>query len=248
MTHAIDWGQYGDLQRGDYARSAAWIETLDALLTRDEHDGYLATSLPSMKARHIVETREWATRPITEESPAHELYATGLSAVQLGDLPLAERAASGLAAHAEKAAGDDSFYHRTAQPLAIMAKQVSGTLAIARGDTEAGLTLLAEAVAITEAMPLPRGPANPAKPAHELDGEALLAAGRADDAMAQFRESLLRMPNRPLSVLGLARATAARGDRIAARESYARLAEIWDGRDFPELEEWEPGLARDTAR
>ncbi len=244
MTHAIDWGQYGDLQRGDYARSQAWIDILDGLLTRDEHEGRVATSHPLMRARHVIETRQWATTAIGEDSPAPELYATGLSAVKLGDLDLAERAAAGLARHAAKAAEGESFYRRTAKPLAIMAKQVSGTLAIARGDEDGGLALLAESVAIAEAMPLPRGPARPNKPAHELYGEALLEAGRPDEAIAAFSESLLRMPRRALSVLGVARAHAAAGDPAAARERYAQLAEIWQGRDFPELREAEKLVAR----
>ncbi len=45
------------------------------------------------------------------------------------------------------------------------------------------------------------------------------------------------MPNRPLALLGLARAHAASGDPDSARERYRQLAEVWKGRDFPELHE-----------
>ena len=29
MIHSLDWGQYGDLQRGDYAKARDWIVELD---------------------------------------------------------------------------------------------------------------------------------------------------------------------------------------------------------------------------
>ena len=92
-------------------------------------------------------------------------------------------------------------------------------------------------------MPLPRGAANPIKPAHEFYGEALLAAGRPADAAEQFRILLTRMPNRPLSLLGLARAHVALGDREAASEIYQQLADVWQNRDFPELREAQQYLA-----
>jgi Tfp pilus assembly protein PilF len=75
------------------------------------------------------------------------------------------------------------------------------------------------------------------KPIHELYGEELLTAERPDEARAQFSASLQRTPNRPLSLLGLARSYAALGDEDAARKQYQKLADVWKDRDFPVLEE-----------
>jgi tetratricopeptide (TPR) repeat protein len=110
-------------------------------------------------------------------------------------------------------------------------------LAIAEGKTDDGLAMLAEGVEIADSMRPPNGAPNPLKPIHELYGEELLAANRADEAQAQFSASLLRTPNRPLSLLGLARSYAALGDEEAAKKQYQKLADVWKDRDFPVLEE-----------
>ncbi len=96
-------------------------------------------------------------------------------------------------------------------------------------------------------MPLPRGAANPIKPAHEFYGEALLAASRPSGAVREFSALLLRMPNRPLALLGLARSSVALGDRESAGVHYRKLAEVWETRDFPELREAEAHLAQTQA-
>ena len=118
-----------------------------------------------------------------------------------------------------------------------MYRSVAGLAAIAEGETDRGLAMLAEGVEIAESMRPPSGAPNPLKPIHELYGEELLAAGKAEEATAQFSASLLRTPNRPLSLLGLARSYAALGDEDAAKMQYQKLADVWKDRDFPVLEE-----------
>jgi tetratricopeptide (TPR) repeat protein len=203
----------------------------------------VVATLPRVEARFIIETRQWRSRPVTDKSTAPELLATGLSAANLGDTSLAEEASLALAKLTEAAATKESFYNRQLAPLQIMHKQVEGSRLIAAGQLEAGLARLEESVQIANQMPLPRGAANPIKPAHELYGEALLAASRPADAVEQFRVGLLRMPNRPLGLLGSARAYAALGDVESARDNYRQLAVVWRNRDFPELREAELNLA-----
>jgi len=114
---------------------------------------------------------------------------------------------------------------------------VAGMTAIAEGKTRKGLAMLDEGVDIAESMRPPNGAPNPIKPVHELYGEALLSADMPQEALVQFNASLARTPNRPLSLLGLARSYAALGDEGSARKAYKQLAEVWKGRDFPVLEE-----------
>jgi predicted Zn-dependent protease len=52
---------------------------------------------------------------------------------------------------------------------------------------------------------VPSGPPDDFKPANELYGELLLKAGRRKEALEQFRASLLRTPNRALSLAGAER-------------------------------------------
>ena len=234
MVHALDWGQYGDLQRGAYERAARWIELMEGIAGRASDDHLAATKLAEVKARHTIEREAWQPELVTEETRATALLASGLGAVHTGDLDLAEQIANVLAEKAEEAAskGDFRFYYSlTDKPLKIMNREVAGLLEIARGNSEAGLELLSESVDIAESMRPPNGAPIPLKPAHELYGEALLAAGRPEDALAMFERSLQRMPNRPLSLRGLARAQVALGNPDEARRIYARLESGWQGRD-----------------
>ncbi len=238
MTHALDWGQYGDLQLGDYDKAALWIRRMEGIVERNADQRRIIEALPRVRARMILETQQWQVTPITEGSHDTELLATGISAVHLGDLATARKAADRLAAKAAELNNDDrSYYAQSASPLEIMARSVAGLIAITEGDSDSGLAMLAEGVEIAESMRPPNGAPDPLKPVHELYGEALLDANKADEAAAQFSKSLLRTPNRPLSLLGLARSYVALGDEEAARRQYQKLADVWKDRDFPVLEE-----------
>lgn len=238
MTHALDWGQYGDLQLGDYERAALWIERMEGIAERNAGQARVIEALPRVKARMIIETQQWKITPITESSQDTELLATGLSAVHLGKLDVARKAADRLGEiAAELDNSDRSYYSQNAKPAQIMQRSVAGMIALAEGKTEKGLAMLAEGVEIAETMRPPNGAPDPLKPVHELYGEALLEANRADAAVEQFATSLNRTPNRPLSLLGLARSYAALGNEEAARKQYQKLAEVWKDRDFPVLEE-----------
>lgn len=95
-----------------------------------------------------------------------------------------------------------------------------------------------KAVAAVEEMAPPRGSANPVKPVYELYGELLLEIDRPGDAVAMFETSLQRMPNRPRSLLGLARALAATGKAEKAMVAYRQVADMWQDREgLPGLDE-----------
>ncbi len=229
-VHSLDWGQYGDLQRGDYAKAKVWIERIEDMV---EHEGFevggargaagtarARGAVPLLKSRYTVETEEWDVRPVTDEMRSVELLATGLSAARTGDQET-------LAA-AEKALGENSdgtgYDH-------VMHMQVSALLHAGMGHDDMATDFMDKAVETVEAMAPPRGSANPVKPVHELYGEMLLEMGRAEDAAEMFETSLLRMAGRPRSLLGLARANAAMGNTMVALENYSKVASLWEGRD-----------------
>jgi cytochrome c-type biogenesis protein CcmH/NrfG len=74
------------------------------------------------------------------------------------------------------------------------------------------------------------GPPN-TYPPHELLGDALLASGRAKEAIVAYSKGLELMPNRSLTLLGLARAQRAAGDVTAAVKTEAQLRENWKRAD-----------------
>jgi tetratricopeptide (TPR) repeat protein len=225
-THALDWGQYGDLQLGDYEKARLWIQRIEKMASGTFLEGGPSDeggqARPSgavslLKARYIVDTEEWAIMPITDESSGHELLATGLSAARTGDRAALEAAEAALDADGGGYAG-------------VMHKQVAALLEVDQGNEAGVRELMDQAVETVEAMAPPRGAASPIKPVHELYGEMLAGFGAHEDAAAMFETSLLRMPNRPRSLLGLARASVETGDFDRATEAYEKLTEVWAGR------------------
>ena len=220
-VHPLDWGQYGDLQRGDYAKARIWIERLETVARESDGQARATRSLTLLNARYVVETEEWQTLPVTDDLSAAQLLATGMSAVKTGDLATAAQAEARLKTMAE---GDN-------QSAQIMYREVAALALLARGEGDAAIALMDEALAIADGMRLPNGAANPVKPPYELSGEILLELDRPAEAVTRFETSLQRMPGRARSLLGLARAAARSGDRTTAVEQYAKLLANWQGRD-----------------
>src|SRR5262249_47269992 len=98
-------------------------------------------------------------------------------------------------------------------------------------------TKLKEAVAIEDSIDDLSQPPYPVIPANELCGNFLLELNRPEEAATYFQKALLRTPNRPKVIFGLARAAEALGDHEAARRRYQEFLRIWQTADpeRPEL-------------
>ena len=233
-VHPLDWGQYGDLQLGDYAKARKWIDRLESMAFEGVFleggprgapgQARAVNTVPLLKARYIVETEEWEVRPITDESSMHELLATGMSAARTGDQATVAQAEAALKEMADRGPNGNTNAR-------IISKQVGALLHAGMGHGAVATGLMDEARAIVEEGAAPRGAASPVKPVHELYGEILLDLDRTADAIEKFETSLLRMPNRPRSLLGLARAYAKTGNREMAAEAYEKLTNVWAGRE-----------------
>lgn len=250
--HSLSWLLYAYVQQGRLGKARETLETVRAAGKASDNPR-VSFSVKEMEARYLVETRAWRKDLIPAEASeaggAHchgggamkpgrgdglLLYAAGLGAARSGDLAVAEQAAAKLRKLAET--GDGPY--RGAAPE-IMADQISGLLALKKGNADEALKLLAAAAEAESRLPPPSGPPDPMKPSHELYGEALLELGRSEEAGKQFDLSLLRTPNRAASLLGAARVAVKRGDDETARRHYGKLAEIWKQADSgsPELAE-----------
>jgi tetratricopeptide (TPR) repeat protein len=241
MSHSLDWGQYGFLQKGDYAKAAENVRRFEEMVKMAGNDR-ANWGLALSKARYIIETEEWKVQEMPEGASEEELLANGMSAVRLGDAVTAEtmekRLAEKASPKAESAsAGGAHAGHGGAPPppseddlgTKVMHQEMAALVALARGKKDEAVALLREAVRLEETMRPPNGAANPVKPSHELLGEVLLETGNPSEAAKAFEASLLRMPNRSRSLLGSARAHAAAGDRATATERFQKLLEIWGG-------------------
>jgi tetratricopeptide (TPR) repeat protein len=216
--HTLSWLQYGYLQLGKFDEAQKCVDQAKAVADKDSapniRDGYA-----SMKARQVVETARWEklalpNGPVKDggapgyDGSAAYVLAAGLSAAKLGDSATATVAVEKLKAMRTQAESGSNAYR--AKPFAIMEKEVAAALAASQKDTATAEKLLKEATALELTLDAPSGPPEPIKPSFELYGELLNELGRAQDAAAQFNQSLQRMPNRRAALQGLEKASTTR--------------------------------------
>ncbi len=151
--HSLDWGQYGDLQLGDYEKARLWIERIEEM---SQEGGFLEggargqggeararNSVPLLKARYIVETEQWMVLPVTEESSNNEVLATALSAAHTGDQQTLRDAEALLK---ERSSGEGGN-------TGVMANEVSALLHAGMGHADVAKRFMDEAVAVDPAYP-----------------------------------------------------------------------------------------------
>ena len=243
--HSLAWLQYEWTQQGRFSKTKEAIGFVDqALKTSRPQDlrtsplhagghGYgeqsdigrgsgeaaLRNDRGSMRARYIIESERWAEmKGQSTFDNIEELFALGLSAINLGDAPRVRvvidefRKASALGQPAE-----------LREQAEIMLRQMEGLDLFAQGQHDLALQLLDRAASLQARMPSPIGRPFPVKDVNELYGELLLQVGRAKEAIGRFDRVLARTPNRSRALLGLARAHRNAGHATNARAAYQRF-------------------------
>ncbi len=243
--HALFWLEYSYLQLGRYADARRALRHMEEDAAKSG-SGKAKTHLAMMRAAWVVETRRFdddVARALAGEQRGVTLFAEGLAASAKKDRQRLAKAAAAIAGEPSGGHGGGSMYGM-GRPSgvsadAVLKKELEALVASANGDGPRALALAKEAADAEDGMSFEFGPPAVAKPAHELYGELLLAAGKPAEARAEFERCLVRAPNRALSLLGLARACTKSGDRAAARDAYQRLAAVWSHADpdLPDLAE-----------
>lgn len=231
LNHASDWGQYGSLQLANYDEAKQWLKKAEQVLKNNPDDSRSKNTLRAMRARYIVESQQWKTQKISDDTNEDELLAIGMSAVNLNDFKLANQTIAKLNNLAEQQPNNET--------IKIIQLEVTALTKIRQPnpDVESALASLDEGLAIVDAQRLPNGAANPQKPMHELAGEIYLELGKFQQAADLFNQSLLRTPKRPWSLLGLARSEAALGNKAAAIANYKTLLSIWGDKNLAAVAE-----------
>ncbi len=250
--HSLTWLHYEWMQLGRFNDGLAairWVDEARAVIKpTDEVGGHhyadssigrgsgpeaLRNDRGSMRARYVLESERWfEMREQTTFDNIDELFALGMAAVKLNDLPRAFAAIENL----QKAAKEDPGLRDQA---VIMVLELIALVEFAQGDRDAAFKAIRDAVHLQDQMPKPIGRPYPVKGADELFGELLLQAGRPVEAVAWFERTLTRTPNRSRAVLGLARAAAKAGDTGKSRRNYEQFLANWRNADpdLPELTE-----------
>ncbi|MGB6159333.1 MAG: hypothetical protein WA891_19980 [Acidobacteriaceae bacterium] len=252
--HGTYWLEYGYLELGRVGAAKRVVAgcreearqpgmAAQARGTVDPDDASVG-SFVEMRARYLVDTGRWQDdvagwKVDMGEALMPEIndaFATGFAAAERGDLPTADKA---LAAMSELVQQAPAVFDRAGSPPSdpmrqvpqIQKLQLQAVLLSAEGRGDEAIAMAQQAVTAGEKLPYAFGPPSPEKPSYELLGELLLKENRNAAAREAFEASLQRAPQRTASLLGLARAASAMGDKTAAAEAYRQLLRIWKNAD-----------------
>ena len=200
--HALHWLEYAYLQEGKREDAARCLSEMRAAATREDSER-TNDHLAWMRAAFLVDDPGDAAAaairiPSAKMSPAaraDDAFATGLAALRRGDSAAAREALAALEKIVPAADEGDA--------ASILRDELHGAILAGEGKTDDAVGLLRDAAEREGRMPYGFGPPEPSKPARELLGEVLLAAGRKEEARAAFQAELERAPKRRLSVEGL---------------------------------------------
>jgi tetratricopeptide (TPR) repeat protein len=234
--HYTAWLGYGYLQQGRFDEARKHLVHLHANAGVAARRGE-RPSLISMRAAYLLDSERWTDSiaswsfaPI--QSPtmrAVDAFAIGYTALRAGDRVRAER----LAAQLEREQSTNPGSSTTSDPavIRILAAEMRAALRAASGQIDDAVAAIREATRLEDSLPVEFGPPLITKPAHELAGEILLAAGRPADAQHEFARALGLAPGRARSLLGLARAASRAGDGTVAARAARDLLRTWHSAD-----------------
>jgi tetratricopeptide (TPR) repeat protein len=245
--HSLTWLQYEWTQQGRFSKTKEAIGVVDAAMKatagsrepiaespqhsgghgygegseigRGSNEAALRNDRGSMRARYVIESERWQEmKGQSTFDNIEELFALGLSAVNLGD---AARVATVIAEFKKASAPSQPTGLR--EQAEVMLREMEALDLFARGQQAQAFATLDRAAALQAKMPRPIGRPFPVKDVNELYGELLLQANRPREAITWFNRSLARTPNRSKALFGLARAHRNAGDAVNARAAYKRF-------------------------
>jgi tetratricopeptide (TPR) repeat protein len=190
--HYSSWLQYGYLMQGETDQAAALLDACHARMS-DAPTGGERGYFASMRARQIIDTRDWSLAdkwawqpdPADAESNAARDYAfaDAYAAIQRDGKAAAPRT---LAAGAPWPEGR----------LRLQQDAIRGLVALADGRDADAIRLLRAAADAEDALPFEFGPPAVLKPTRELLAEVLEQLGRSDEAKVELDRAAERTPGR----------------------------------------------------
>ena len=225
--HTLSWLAYANLMLGHYDRAEENLGMALQTVTQNPESERAKNGYLNMLARHAIETADCSNiylgDPGTREGK-HTAFITaaGMCAAIDRDMVTASLASERLKDQEKKAEEAGKSYN--ALQIKILSKEVDALTRLADGDYNSAIRLAKEAADIElNNMSAPSGPPVPMKPASELYGEMLAAAGKYDEAIIAYKRSLDWVPNRTPSIVGLIAAASGNDDASLAEEMRAKI-------------------------
>ena len=200
----------------DACRASAFASNFVAAGEMDTYESRFA-SFADMRAHQIasggtlIAADDVAIPAGSEHANARFTMAYGDVLASRHDATALKAAVARLHALQEDATANAGQHHSAMNPsqrirIEVMVEQAEALLLIVEGKRDQAIAMLEKTAKSETSMPFEFGPPVVEKPAYELLGEELLAAGRATDAAAAYRAALERTPGRAVAVEGLGRA------------------------------------------
>jgi tetratricopeptide (TPR) repeat protein len=163
-------------------------------------------------------------------------YARGVAHAAKGDLDAARAEAARISLINQTADFEMLLAWLVPAPdvLRIARHVLEGRIAQAEGNLDQAIQEFEVAAQIQDSLPYME-PEYWYYPVRQSLGAALLAAGRAADAEAVFRKSLIEVPNNGWALYGLMQAYQAQGDQTARVETEKLFEKAWAGSAPPDL-------------
>jgi tetratricopeptide (TPR) repeat protein len=225
MLHASDYATYAYLQLGEDSSARRIVDSLPAFAARFNVNAITGAApgsagvfaLAAIPARYALERRDWkgaaALQPVASPFPYAEAltyFARALGAAHLGDLADARVSLDSLAILRDRLTAQGESYW--AEQVAIERLGALAWVELAERRPDDALAHMHEAAAREDATEKSAVTPGPLAPARELMGDMLMQLGRPADALAEYRMTLTREPNRLRSLEGVRTAAKAAGD------------------------------------
>ena len=246
--HASDYLVYAYLQQGRDSAASAVLRGLPALAARFDVNAVAGAApgsagvfaLAAIPARYALERHDWARAASLELPPnanqfpwtaAMVYFARGIGATRLGDVAAAGAATDSLSAAQDRLrkSGEDYW----AEQVAIQELGVRAWRYLARKQADSALSLMRAAAQREDATEKNAVTPGPLAPARELLGDMLMELQRPGEALAAYRGTLQREPNRFRAMYGAMRAAMASGDRRAVARYKSSLRTLCAKADVP---------------
>jgi hypothetical protein len=244
--HATDYEVYAYLQTGQDAAAKRLVDSVPGIVASAGTNAAGSAAPPTagafavaaIPARYALERGAWVDaerldvhRGRYAYTEAITWFARALGAARNGDVAVAKDAVDELQKAIDRLTAEKEGYW--VEQVSIQKLVASAWIALAEDRTGEALTAMREAADREDRTEKSAISPGPLAPARELLGEMLLQLKRPKDALAEFKKTTEKEPNRYRGIAGAALAASESGDRSAARESYAKLLKICEKADTP---------------
>lgn len=234
--HALDYAAYAYLQLRRNADAKGVVDQLPGLAKRFDVNAVTGAApgsagvfaLAAIPARYALEREAWAEAAALTPNPsgfpwteAMTYFARGIGASRTKNLSTARAAVDSLSAIRERLVARNEVYW--SEQVGIQHLIAQAWLDHSEGRVDSALARMRRAASREDATEKNAVTPGPLAPARELLGDMLMLVNKPAEALAEYRATLAKEPNRYRALAGGVRAARAAGDNTAQAELQVKL-------------------------